>query len=99
MPDEYRNRETHALTLASGRSLAPAEAAPISDDPHDQALLEQGSLIMVDETVDYDRDFTRDQLAAIAEGRDLQVKGSGQGGDVLKADLVRALQADDKKKE
>lgn len=97
MTTEFRNRATHAVTLASGRSLAPGEAAAISDDPHDRTLLDEGSLILVDETVDYDRDHTRESLANIADGRGLTVKGTGQSGDVLKADLVRALQADDKK--
>lgn len=98
MPDEYRNRLTHAVTLASGRPLAPGDAGPINlDDPHDQGLLDEGSLILVDGTVDYDA-LSAEALAHDAEGRSLNVKGTGKDGAVLKTDLVKALQADDKKR-
>jgi hypothetical protein len=98
MPDDYRNRETHAVTLASGRPLAPGETSPLNlDDPHDQALLEQGSVVLVDESTDYDA-LSVEALAHDADGRGLTVKGTGKEGAVLKADLVKALQADDKKR-
>lgn len=98
--DTHRNRETHAVSLASGRSLAPGETgSPDPGDPHDKALLDAGSFVEVDETVDYDRDFTAEALQGIADGRGVKVKGTGQNGTVLKGDLVKALTADDKKKE
>lgn len=103
MPDEYRNRETHAVTLASGRPLAPGDAAPLTTDehgevlPHDQLLVEEGSLVLVDESTDYDA-LSAEALANDAQGRGLTVKGTGKDGAVVKADLVKALEADDKKR-
>jgi hypothetical protein len=103
MPDDYRNRETHAVTLASGRPLAPGDAAPLTTDepgdvdPHDQGLLDEGSLVLVDETTDYDA-LSVEALTNLAISRDVTVKGTGKDGTVLKADLVKALQSDDKKR-
>lgn len=47
---EYRNVSTHPVSLASGRVLAPAESAAVSDDPHDRALIADGALIAVEKT-------------------------------------------------
>lgn len=51
MPDEYRNISSHAVTLASGRPLAIGDAAEINlKDPHDKALLDDGTLIKAEQT-------------------------------------------------
>lgn len=43
---EYRNIASHAVTLASGRPLAVGDAAEIDPkDPHDKALVDDGTLI------------------------------------------------------
>lgn len=39
--------------------------------------------------------LTVEELQALADGRDVTVEGTGKDGNVLKSDLVRALQADD----
>lgn len=46
---------------------------------------------------DYEGAWSKDELEAEAESRGLTVKGSGEGGRVLKADLVKALEKDDAK--
>jgi hypothetical protein len=52
MPDDYRNVRRTAVTIASGRPLAPGEAARIDlDDPHDKALVDDGALVKA-ETAD-----------------------------------------------
>jgi hypothetical protein len=46
----YRNASTHAVTLASGRPLAPGEDAPTDlKDPHDQQLAADGALTKVEQ--------------------------------------------------
>lgn len=45
---------------------------------------------------DYDAS-TKDELQAEADKRGLTVKGTGADGAALKADLVKALEKDDKK--
>ena len=46
MSDEYVNVSRTAVTLASGRPLAPGEADKINPkDPHDQALVDDGLLL------------------------------------------------------
>lgn len=47
-----------------------------------------------DGPVDYDAQ-DKDQLEQLAADRELEVTGTGSGGNVVKADLVKALQADD----
>lgn len=39
--------------------------------------------------------MTVDALKALVEERELEVEGSGSGGNVVKADLIAALEADD----
>lgn len=47
---EWVNVSTHAVTLASGRPLAPGERAACDmKDPHDQALADAGHLIPADD--------------------------------------------------
>jgi hypothetical protein len=47
----HRNRATHPVSLASGRPLAPGEEGKADlRDPHDQALMDAGHLIQVDES-------------------------------------------------
>jgi hypothetical protein len=44
--DEWTNVSTHAVTLASGRPLAPGESAPCDmKHPTDQASRDDGSLV------------------------------------------------------
>jgi pyruvate/2-oxoglutarate dehydrogenase complex dihydrolipoamide acyltransferase (E2) component len=92
----YVNVSTHAQPLASGRVLAPGESAPISDGAHDQALVTDGALVPAETQTDYAA-MRHEQLAALAEGAELEVKGSGKDGAVTNADLVKALTAHNKK--
>jgi hypothetical protein len=47
---EWVNASTHAVTLASGRPLAPGDRAACDmKDPHDQALRDAGHLIQADD--------------------------------------------------
>jgi hypothetical protein len=97
MPDtEYVNVTTHPQPLASGRVLAPGESARVSDDHHDRALIADGALTARETTTDYDAMHV-DQLEGLAEGAELEVKGTGKDGAVTKPDLIKALQANDKK--
>jgi hypothetical protein len=48
MSDEFRNVRNTPVPLASGRVLAPGDASPVSDDPHDQALITDGALLPVE---------------------------------------------------
>lgn len=45
---EYRNIRSTPVPLASGQILAPGDAAPISDDDHDRALVADGALLPVE---------------------------------------------------
>lgn len=47
--DTHLNRATHPVSLASGRPLAPGDTgAPDLDDPHDKALVDDGTLIAIE---------------------------------------------------
>lgn len=47
-PDEWVNASLHAVTLASGRPLAPGESAACDmKDPHDQALRDSDPLQLI----------------------------------------------------
>lgn len=96
MPDTHTNVSTHPVSLASGRVLAPGEASPISGDAHDRALIADGTLVPTETRTDYSA-MKHDQLAAYAEGAELDVKGTGKDGTVTNADLEKALAANDKK--
>src|SRR4051812_17703297 len=97
MPETtYSNVSTHAQPLASGRVVAPGEHATLSDDPHDSALLESGAFLATETETNYAA-MRRDQLDAYADGRGLDVKGTGKEGAVVAADLAKALTADDKR--
>jgi hypothetical protein len=47
---EYRNVTNHAITLASGRPLAPGDKASVdlNDNPYDKALVDEGHLAKVE---------------------------------------------------
>jgi hypothetical protein len=49
MADEYRVASRHPEDIASGKSFAPGELAVGVDpkDPHDQALIEDGRLVLI----------------------------------------------------
>lgn len=96
MPDQWRNVSAHVQPLASGRPVAPGEACELSDDPHDRALRCSGAFVAAETATDYDA-MRLEQLQALADGARLDVAGSGQGGAVVKADLVKALKSNAKK--
>jgi hypothetical protein len=49
MPPDYRNSSDHAVTLASGRPLAPGDDGPADlKDPHDKRLIDDGVLVPVE---------------------------------------------------
>lgn len=97
MPDQWRNVSAHVQPLASGRLVAAGELCePNLDDPHDKTLITDGALIAAETSTDYAA-MKHDQLEAYADGAGLDVKGTGQGGTVTNADLVKALTAHDKK--
>jgi hypothetical protein len=97
MPETtHTNVSTHAQPLASGQVVGPGEQATLTDDPHDRALLAEGTFVATETQTDY-AGMRRDQLDAYAEGRELDVKGTGKDGAVVAADLAKALAADDKK--
>ena len=47
---------------------------------------------------DYDVSWNKDELQAEVDRRGLTVKGTGEGGRVLKEDLIKAIRKDDKAK-
>jgi hypothetical protein len=92
----YVNASGHPITLASGAPLAFGEPGePDLNDRHDKALVDDGLLIQADEPGDYDSRHV-DDLAGEVAARGLDVKGTGKDGNVLKADLVKALEDNDK---
>lgn len=94
---DYRNVDAHVHSLASGRPVAPGDTCqPDPDSTHDQALIVSGALIPAETETDYDA-MKLEQLQALADGAGLDVKGTGQGGTVVKADLVKALKSNAKK--
>lgn len=95
MPD-YTNTSSHAQSLASGRTLGPGESAPVSDDPHDRALIDSGALAPTETQTDYTT-LPAAQLHGLADAAGLEVKGTGKDGNVIAADLQKALTANDKK--
>ena len=99
MPDttSYTNVSTHPQPLASGRILAPGETADLDlEHAHDNALHQDGVLAATETRTDY-TGMRHDQLAALAAGLDLDVKGTGKDGNVTNADFAKALTANDKK--
>lgn len=98
--DEWVNVSDHAVTLASGEPLDAYGGRGHSDmsDPHDRALRDGGLLALAETETDYEAQST-EQLTAEAARRELTVDGTGANGNVLKKDLIAALQAaDDKEK-
>jgi hypothetical protein len=92
---EYRNVSSHAQPLASGRLVAPGDTCnPDLQTGHDQALVQDGALTAVEDSIDYGA-LRVEQLQAIADGAALDVKGTGKDGTVVKDDLVKALTAHD----
>lgn len=90
MTDLWRNVSAHMQPLASGRPVAPGETCELNlNDPHDKALSESAFAAAQDAT-DYES-LHVEQLQSLATAAGIDVKGTGQGGAVLKADLVKAL--------
>ena len=96
MPELFTNITAGPVPLASGQILAPGDRAEISKDPHDQALVTDGSLARSENETDY-QGLKHDQLTGLADAAGLDVKGTGRDGSVTNADLTRALKANDKK--
>jgi hypothetical protein len=98
-PQEWVNVSDHAVTLATGEPVAANGGRAQSDmsTPHDRALRDEGHLIRADDP-DY-RDWSPEELHAAADARGVSVTGTGKDGHVLKADLITALETDDKTKE
>lgn len=96
-PDEWVNVSDHAVTLASGRPLDAYGGRGRSDmeDPHDRALRDAGLLTIVPVHEQNYHDLPIEQLGQLAEARELAVEGSGKDGNVLKRDIVVALEAAD----
>lgn len=94
--DEWVNTSDHAVTLASGQPLDAYGGRGLSDmtDPHDRGLRDARILIAGTRPVDYE-DFGLDDLASLAEARELTVPGTGANGNALKKDYIAALKADD----
>lgn len=69
--------------------LVDAYRAKVGDAAAEEDPGESG-----DGTVDYESKSV-EALEELADERGLEVEGSGQGGNVLKQDLVDALRADD----
>jgi hypothetical protein len=97
---EYLFVGEHADTLASGRHVAPGDSVPADavdlDDQHDCNLVDEGRLVPISppEPSAYEKQ-SADELQAEAERRGLEVDGTGADGNVLKKDLVAALEAHD----
>lgn len=86
------------LTLHGHRTLCqPRQIVHIADEIADRLILD-GRAIPVEvpetpgeEAVPAFDDLTVEKLQALADERGLTVEGTGQGGKVIKADLVNAL--------
>lgn len=99
MPDEYRNVSTVPVPLASGQIIATGDTCePDPKEPHDRDLVDAGALVPVETETDYSK-LRHDHLQALADGAGLEVKGTGADGSATNADLIKALKANDKKKE
>jgi hypothetical protein len=97
---EYLFVGEHADTLASGRHVAPGDSVPAdavdTDDQHDCNLVDEGRLVAISPPARnaYEK-RPADELQAEADRRGLEVEGTGADGNVLKKDLVAALEAHD----
>lgn len=87
----FRNASTHAVTLASGRTLAPGEDADIDDKSRlDQAMVDAGDLIPVDDPPDDDfaqwvRDSNvADVLERVADDPELRERALAAEGAATK---------------
>lgn len=78
----------------SANELAMRELGLVGDPERD--LAPESDLVSSTSAGSYD-DQTVEELQAEADRRGLTVEGTGTGGNVLKSDLVAALQADDAK--
>lgn len=85
--------------MALDRKIAAAEAAGDSEaaEAYRARLGQTGADAGTDDgAVDYEADgWSKDELQAEAEKRGLTVEGSGANGNVVKADLIAALQKND----
>lgn len=96
---EYRNVSTVPVPLASGQIIAIGDTCdPDLNEPHDKNLVKDGALLPVETETDYSK-LRHDQLKALADGAELEVKGTGADGSATNPDLIKALKANDKKKE
>ena len=91
------------LQRALQRRLTAAEAAGDKEQAKairarmDDAEVEAVDADEVEDAEDYESAWNKDDLLAEVESRGLMVEGTGEGGRVLKADLIAALQKDDAK--
>ena len=88
------------LQRALQRRLTAAEAAGDKESAKAIRARMGGADVEVVEAAeveDYESAWNKDDLLAEVEARGLVVEGTGEGGRVLKADLIAALQKDDAK--
>jgi hypothetical protein len=90
-PGATRSDMLRLVGLVDAPRMQPA-GAPAGGSP---AGASGGSASGGSEAVDYEGAWNKDELLEEAEKRGLTVSGSGKDGNVLKSDLVAALQADD----
>lgn len=92
---EYKWVGLHPQDLASGRMLAPGERVKLTDeeatDPHNAALIEDGTLLSVEEV---EHPEATDSAVELAEANELnlaEVTGTGHDGRITKEDVERHL--------
>ena len=74
---------------------APAVEFPVDDDDViGEEVREDGIPVALDDEPDYES-LSVAELRELAEAASVEVAGTGKGGAVLKADLIRALRAAD----
>lgn len=98
MIEEIETRNLYNTTATEisvdGHLLAPGAADTLAVTERVSELLAGGALADAPIAGDYAR-HAADALQVEAERRGLHVEGTGSGGNVLKADLVAALEAHD----
>lgn len=85
----------HPETLVATALLAGTEVPEWASDLVDKGNLTDGKAAKAESAGGGYAGQSPDELKAEAEKRDLTVEGTGKDGNVLKGDLVAALEADD----
>jgi hypothetical protein len=97
---KVRNTTSRQMLVPGQKFVRPGpDLVRVKDSEAVQFLVSAGALEVASEDEETYDEMTVEELQAEAAGRELHVEGTGADGNVLKADLVAALHADDNTKE